>query len=97
MVFRNINRYIARKKTLIQKKEDKQIRLEKYFKEFLVKEYGSPIFDKVHYTLFYEPKEDRLIIETGSKILANDLVLKLSKIAEFFSNNSCNIGQIVIK
>jgi|SRR3989344_6418903 len=97
MVFRSITNTVYRKKKALEKKGGKQVDLEKYFRQFLVYEYGDFILEKIKYTIFYDPKEDRLTLQTNSKIFANDLLLKINKFSEFLNKSLARVSQIVIK
>ena len=97
MVFRSIGHTVFKKKNLINKKENKEVLIKKYIKEFLENEYGSAVLERIKLNYFYEPKEDRLILEANSKIFANELILKLRRLTEFLTKNSCSVSQIVVK
>ena len=97
MTFRSIGYTVSKKKNLINKKENKEILIKKYIKEFIENEYGNNVLERIKLNYFYEPKEDRLILETNSKILANELILKLRRLTEFLIKNSCSVNQIVVK
>lgn len=97
MTFRSIGNFVSKKKNFVIKKENKESTLRDCINRFLKNEYSDYVLEKTKINLYYELKEDRLIIETNTKIFANDLVLKLAKLTEFLLKNSCKVNQIVIK
>lgn len=95
MTFRSISNNVSRKVNSLKKGSDSQNQIDLNFKEFLNEVFGNTITSQIKFVLDYFPDKKRLIIQTESKVFANELVLKLELLSKYFKKEK--IEQIIIK
>ena len=95
-MFRSANSLISKKYGNLLRSENKNLEIEKYFKEFLVEEFGTKA-PKIAYKLIYDDKKNLLIIRTENKIVANELSLRVNSLIRALKKRNIKINKTVIQ
>lgn len=96
-MFKSAQKIFLRKKILFDTKRKSQEDITEIFNKFLRLNYPEQLIDRLSFNLDYVPEKHRMIIQTNSKIFANDLILKLGELNRFLSGETRDIKEIVIK
>lgn len=97
MTFKSAQNIFLRKKRYFNSKHQNQNNVSELFNKFLKLNYPDHLVSRLSFNLDYVPERRRLVIQTNSKIFANDLILKLGELNRFLSSETNNIKEIVIK
>lgn len=94
-MFRSIGGALdKRKKNFIQAGE-KSSDISMIFDKFL-KEYFAEYKDLFQWEASYSPKDSKVIINTGSKLIAGELSLKIKELSRLLKEAKLKVTQIVI-
>ena len=94
-MFKNINNLFERRKSYLRKTQEKNTALKQILSDFLKNEFGDVFSDTIK--IDYNPREKTLIIVTQSKVLANELTIRLVSLHEFLKERGAIFGKILIK
>lgn len=93
---KHLGNYFERRKRLIQKTENADIKINRIFKMFLDNQFGN-LSQKIPFRIRYNPRDNNIIIETGSKAVANELTLRLVALSDYFRRGSIKLSRILIR
>lgn len=94
-MFKNLNITFEKRKIILAKSEDKEGKINKSLSAFLKNEFGEKKYGLIRTA--YDYKNNSLIITADNKILANELVLKLSDLSDFLRTDSIALNRILIR
>lgn len=94
-MFKNINIKFEKKVIFFRKKEEKSQLIKECLSLFLKNRFRNNLDS--YYSLSYDPRKEDLEIVTANKILANELVLELANLADFFKSNKIELRRILIR
>ena len=94
-MFKNINNLFERRKSYLRKTQEKNTALKQILFDFLKNEFGDVFSDTIK--IDYNPREKTLIIVTQSKVLANELTIRLVSLHEFLKERGAILGKILIR
>lgn len=94
-MFRSIGRTLDKKKESFTQRQDKNSDAVLIFNEFLNK-YFAEYKDLFEWEASYNPKDGKVAIKTGSKLIAGELSLRIKELAQLFQRAGLRVTQIVI-
>lgn len=97
MSFKSIKSAVFKKTKQLENKNNSENLLANHFREFIKNVYGDSMAKRINFSLEYFPEKRRLIIQTNSKTFANDLILRINFLTNFFLKKTKNIDQIIIR
>ena len=95
-MFRSVNSLLSKKYNKFLRANNKISIIEKSFKDFLDNQFGA-ISQKIVYNLVYEGSKDSLIIKTESKVVANELSLRINELVRVFKEADIRLSRITIQ
>ncbi len=94
-MFRSVGKVLIRRKDEIVRTEEKSSDISLVFERFL-KENFLEYKDLFKWEASYNPKNGKVIINTGSKLIAGELSLKIKDLAQLLREANLKVTQIVI-
>lgn len=94
-MFRSIGETLEKKKTNLTRASKKNSDISFVFNKFL-DEYFSEYKDLFKWEASYNPKDGKVFINTGSKLIAGELTLKIKELSQLLKEANLKITQIVI-
>lgn len=94
-MFRSIGGTIDRKKNNLIKAGEKSSDISLVFDKFLDKYFGE-YKDLFQWEASYSPRDGKVIINTGSKLIAGELSLKIKEFSQLLKEANLKVTQIVI-
>lgn len=95
-MFKNLSSIIDKKKKLLIKSQDLNQDLNQEIKNFLIQEFGKDI-EGFSFTLSYKAKDHSLLITANSKVLSNELAIRLGSLNDFLKNRKISLNKILIR
>ena len=96
MTFRGLQGTITKKLKSLETNSREEADFERHLKDFLRNNYNESVLQKIQFSLVYSSKQNKLTIKTNSRPFANDLVLRLGALTQYFLQKNKRINQIVI-
>jgi len=94
-MFRSIGNALDKKKENLIKTEEKSSDISRVFDEFLDK-YFAEYKNLFKWEASYNPKDSKVIINTGSKLIAGELSLKIKELSQLLKEANLRVTQIII-
>lgn len=94
-MFRSINSSLDRKKSDLAKTDIKTTSIVSVFNQFLSQDFAD-YKDFFKWVIEYNPKDGGIIIKTESKVIANELSLKIVSFTKLLKENSIRVSKIII-
>ncbi len=94
-MFRSIGGALDKKKKDLIRTGEKSSDISVVFGKFL-DEYFTDYKDLFQWQAFYSPKDGKVIINTGSKLIAGELSLKVKELSRLLKEANLKVTQIVI-
>jgi len=94
-MFKSIGNTLDQKKKNLIKTEEKNSDISLIFSKFLENNFNE-YKDLFKWTASYSPRDGRVVIDTGSKLIAGELSLKIKDLARLLSQANLRVTQIVI-
>ncbi|MDO8658818.1 MAG: hypothetical protein Q7K55_08805 [Candidatus Levybacteria bacterium] len=95
-MFRSIGSTLDKKKNNIIKAGEKSSNISVVFNKFL-NEYFADYKDLFKWEASYNPKDEKVIINTGSKLIAGELSLKIKELSQLLKESNLRVTQIIIR
>lgn len=95
-MFHGINKYFEKKKSLINKFQNKDQEINNYLKIFLNNEFGENL-KGFSFLVQYNLKDNSLTITPENKILTNELALRITDLSEFLKSKKITLNRILIR
>ena len=95
MTFHSINRAVDKKKEGIIKSEEQSSKIRLVFDKFLDQKFLE-YRDLFKGSVSYSPKDGKVVIDTGSKVIASELSLKAKELSRLFKEENILVTQVVI-
>jgi len=86
---------LSKKKNSLIKNGEKNSDVNSVFEKFLNKHFNE-YRDLFQWKASYDPKNGKVIINTGSKLIAGELSLKIKELSRFFREVNLRVTQIII-
>ena len=94
-MFRSIGGTVDKKKKSLIKNEEKSFSVNLVFEEFLNR-YFSDYKGLFKWEASYNSKDGRIVINTGSKLIAGELILKVKELSRLLKEANLRVTQIII-
>lgn len=94
-MFRSIGSTVDKKRNDFIKDGEKSSDIIQIFTKFL-DEYFAEYKDLFKWQAFYDPKDGKVTINTGSKLIAGELSLKIKELSRLLKEANLRVVQIVI-
>ncbi len=94
-MFRSIGGTLDKKKNSLLKTEEQSSNISLIFDKFL-DEYFAEYKDLFKWEASYNPKNGKVVINTGSKLIAGELSLKIKELSRLLKEANLRVTQIVI-
>ncbi len=94
-MFRSIGGALDKKKNSIIKAEEKSSNISRIFDKFL-NEYFAEYKEVFKWEASYNPKDGKVVISTGSKLIASEISLKIKELSRLLKEANLRVAQIVI-
>ena len=94
-MFRSIGGTLDKKKKYLIRTEEKNSDISVVFDKFL-NEYFAEYKDLFKWEASYSPKDGKVVINTGSKLIAGELSLKIKELSGLLKEANLRVAQIVI-
>lgn len=94
-MFRSIGKAVDRKKNNLLAGRDKISDISLVFERFLNENFAE-YKDLFKWEASYSPKDGKVVINTGSKLIAGELILKIKELAQLLKEANIRVTQIVI-
>ena len=94
-MFRSIGSALDKKKENLIKAGEKSSDIRAVFEKFL-NEYFAEYNDLFKWEAFYSPKDGKVVINTGSKLIAGELSLKIKELSRLLREANLKVTQIII-
>ena len=94
-MFRSIGGTLERKKNNLIKTIGKSSDINRVFVKFLDENF-SEYKDLFKWEASYNPKDGKVVISTGSKLIAGELSLKIKELSRLLKEENLKVTQIVI-
>ncbi len=94
-MFRSIGGTLDKKRKSLIQTGEKNSDIRVIFDKFL-KEYFSEYRNLFQWEASYSPKDGKVIIDTGSKLIAGELSLKIKELSRFLKEAKLKVTRIVI-
>ena len=94
-MFRSISNVLDKKKKNLIKAGEKSSDIGLVFDKFL-NEYFAEYKDLFKWEASYNPKDGKVVINIGSKLIAGELVLKIKELSRLMKEANFKVTQIVI-
>ncbi len=94
-MFRSIGSTVDKKKNNLIKTQEKSSDISLIFDKFLDK-YFAEYKNLFEWEASYNPKDGKVIINTGSKLIASELSLKIKELSQLLKESNLKVAQIII-
>ncbi len=94
-MFRSIGGTLDKKKNDFIQAGEKSSDIEVVFSRFL-DEYFAEYKNMFKWEASYSPKNGKVVVNTGSKLIAGELVLKIKELSQLFRKAKLKVIQIII-
>lgn len=94
-MFRSIGGVLNKKKNKLIKAEEKISDIRRVFDRFL-KEQFADYGDLFKWDASYNPKDGKVLINTGSKLIAGEISLKIKELSRLLKEENLKVTQIII-
>jgi len=95
-MLKNIGNLFDNKKLAINRSQDQTDQIKEKLHLFLTNKFGESL-KGLSLVINYNSRDKTLIINSDSKVIANELTLKLSELIGFLKENKINLSHILIK
>ena len=96
-MFKSVQKTFLKKKKLYENKESKTSEITKIVYKFLEANYPEHVIKNIDFKLDYDPNQRKLVIQTNSKVFANDLILRRSSLHNLLEEKGQNLKEVVIR
>ncbi|GEM_PF-6446244 len=94
-MFHSINGALDKKRDNLIKSGEKNFDISRIFGSFLDK-YFAEYKDLFKWDASYNPKDGKVVINTGSKLIAGELSLKIKELSQLLKEANLKVTQIII-
>ena len=94
-MFRSIGGALDKKKNNLIKAEEKSSNISKVFDRFL-NEHFADYKNLFKWDASYNPKDGKVVIRTGSKLIAGEISLKIKELSRLLKEANLKVTQIII-
>lgn len=94
-MFRSIGGTLDKKKNNLIKTREKSSDISLVFDKFLDK-YFAEYKDLFKWEASYNSKDEKVVINTGSKLIASELSLKIKELSQLLKESNLKVTQIII-
>lgn len=94
-MFRSIGGTLDKKKKDLIRTEEKSADISVIFRKFL-NDYFAEYQDLFQWEASYNSKDGKVIINTGSKLIAGELSLRIKELARLLKESNLKVTQIII-
>jgi len=95
-MFRSIGYKLDIRQKNIESRKDKQLIAQEVIEE-CIRDFLGPSGTKLYWSVSYEPQQQQLLIETRSKTLASELLLRASEINTLLRQKNVYIKQLIVR
>lgn len=94
-MFRSIGDTLSKKKKSLIKDREKNKDISLVFDKFLSK-YFTEYKDLFKWEAYYDPRDGKVIINIGSKLIAGELSVRIKELARLLKESNLKVTQIII-
>jgi len=95
-VLKSLEKKFENKKNAIKISEDRTGQIKYILQNFLKEKFGDKL-KGISIGISYNSKNNSLVVNTISKVLANEIAVRLSEFNDFLKKNDIRLSKIIVK